>query len=85
MVSNSCVPARQTDRFIYYRSHTGIAGGDIRGKRKTVQVPVRWLRLGEYDKQGRQEDKDNGCPQIEVLQGLQVQVHTTEPETSRTS
>ena len=75
----------QSDRFIYLRSHTGIAGGDIRGKRKTVQVPIRWVRLNQYYKQRAQEDKDNGCSQVKVLQGLQTQVHTAEPKAAGTS
>jgi hypothetical protein len=50
VMSNGCVPIHQTDRFIYLRSHTGIAGGDIRGKRKTVQVPIRWLWFNRHNK-----------------------------------
>ena len=48
-MSNRCVPIHQTDRFIYLRSHTGIAGGDIRGKRKTVQVPTPLELKGKFD------------------------------------
>jgi len=43
MVSNRCVFKHQTDRFIYLRSHAGIAGGDIYDKRQTVQVSIHRL------------------------------------------
>jgi len=69
--------ARNSNLYIY-RPLTGIAEVMRYAQRKTLEVPV--LRIVSDNKQRKAGDETDGNSNDTLLQRLQTQVHTQEPE-----
>ncbi len=57
----------------------GIAGGDVYGERKAVQVPL--LSIYKNDNERQEGYKTDGQQADKILQGLSAKVYTEEPKT----
>jgi len=69
--------ARNRKLFIY-GSLRGIAEVMLYAQRKTLEMPL--LRVISDNQQGKESDKAEGDSNDTLLQRLQTQIHTQEPE-----